>query len=489
MERASKIARSSFYVFLAHICLIIIGFFFNPIIVRMVGKEGYGSYATLLALLNLGTPLVGLGLFNSIRKHMGQDREMLSSIARLGFLQSLLISVASISIGLSLYTFLERSDFLGQDASLPLLFIVFTIALYPIYDAVLSILYGVHREGTAEFLRVGEKLIGSMLGLTLVYLGIGIGGIFLGIFIGVTCMVIIGFAMARTYIVPTVDANAIGKYRSSILTFGAFTTVNLMLAQALYHSDVLLIRYFLPLEKVGSYKAALVLAEMLWLLPLAFQKVLMHHVSEMWAKSRDSELSGIIHNIAKYVTLALILLGLGLFVAAEPFVKLYFGPEFQDAVLPLRVLLIGSLGYGIARVINPVIEATGYIREGIRISAIIVALNIGLNIIFIPMYGIMGAAIATGISYFAKLIQYAFLLKKLDIRVLQGFQWRRLSVLAVVFLLTLYPFAFLPFNDIQQLVLIPIIGLGLFVLEARALGLMDLAEFKELASTLRSSNA
>lgn len=487
-KQASRIVKGSLSVILATVSIIIVGMFFNPILVRLIGKDNYGSYAILLAIFSIASPLVAFGLFNSIRKNMGDAAKTeKKKVAGGGYALSLLTSIIVLGVGMAVVMALGFLNVVEEVFYLPLLLIVLSLSLFAIYDASRSILYGLHREARAESMRTIEKLIAAMVGLILVYIGFDISGIFLGILFSLIVMVLLGYILIKDRIALSVSLLKEGfhKHKGILISFGGLTVISMLLAQALYHSDVLLIGYFLDTNDVGAYKAALVLAELLWLIPVAFQSVLLHHVSEMWSKGKTIEMEGIINGIAKYVTLAIILLGFGLLVLADPFVKLYFGPDFGDSVLPLQILILGSLGFGLARIMSPIIEGTGHIKEGIRISAGIVALNIGLNVLLIPMYGIKGAAVATSLSYFAKLLQYSYLLKKLKIRVLKNYPTKRMLVLIVAFLLLLYSTLYLPIPNGLHLFVIPPLGLGLFIVLARVLGLWRWNELRKIAAFLR----
>jgi O-antigen/teichoic acid export membrane protein len=487
-EHASKIAKGSASVILAAISIIMVSVFFTPILVRLIGKEDFGVYAILLALYSLASPLVAFGIFNSIRKNMGEVRKKeKKAVAQSGYTLAFIYSGCALGIGLGVVLLLGLLGFIHDIFFSSLIIIVLSLSLFVIYEAARSILFGLHLESRAETLRFLEKLIAAILGLTLVYLGFGIPGIFLGILFALCVVAFLGYFLIRYKIRVKFPPTKTGfkRYRNAIFSFGGLTVISMLLAEALYDSDVLLIGIFLTTEDVGAYKAALVLARLLWLIPLAFQTVLLHYVSEMWVAGKEKDLEGIITTIAKYVSLAMILFGFGLLVLADPFVKLYYGPEFGDAVLPLQILILGSLGFGLARIINPIIEGTGHIKEGIRISAGIVALNIILNIILIPIYGIMGAAIATSISYFAKLIQYVYLLRKLKIHVLRSYPTIKMISLALSFLLILYSLLLVPIPTEFHLVLIPAIGLGIFLLLSRGLGLFRIGEIKKVFSLLR----
>lgn len=488
-KQARRIAKGSASVILASLSIIIASIFFNAILFRLLGISSYGAYAILLSIYGITMPLVTLGLFNSVRKHMGEvAKSQKNNVAGGGYLLSIIYSIFTFTLGIVLVLLLSENDIIEKELIIPFFVIVIALTFFTFYETSRSILYGLHREGRAESLRIIERLIAYATGLTLVYLGFGILGVFLGILFSLLIMAVVGYILVTGHIKMNFDIMRAGfhKYRFELVSFGGLTLISLLLAQALYHSDILLIGFLLnDTTEVGAYKAALVLAEMLWLIPVAFQTVLLHYVSEMWKKKKLHKLENVIAGIAKYVTLAMILFGFGLLILAGPFLKIYYGPGVEDSVLPLQILILGSLGFGMARIINPIIEGTGHIIKGIRISAGIVALNIGLNILLIPIYGIVGAAIATSISYFAKLIQYVYLLRKLKIRILRNFPTKKIFTLAVVFLFILHLAYYLPFADTILLLVVPPMGFVAFVIISRLLGLWEWGELKRMISLLR----
>jgi O-antigen/teichoic acid export membrane protein len=488
-DHAPKIAKGSLSVIVAAITIIAMAFFFNPILKRLIGLSSYGAYAILLSIYSIALPLVVFGLFNSVRKNMGEvAKTEKKKVAGCGYLLSFYFTIITLTIGMLIVLVLKEQSIIADELFLSFLIIVPALSLLAFYETSRSILFGLHREWRAEILRVIEKFIAFSVGLALVYMGFGIPGVFFGVLLSLLIVSILGYVFVNFRIKLSLNLITSGyaKYRKQIISFGGLTLISMLLAQALYHSDILLIGILLnDTEEVGAYKTALVLAEMLWLIPIAFQSVLLHYVSDMWKKGTFKKLSGVINGIAKYVALAIILLGFGLMVLAEPFMKLYWGSGVEGAVLPLQILIVGSLGFGLARIINPIIEGTGHIKAGIRISAGIVALNIILNIILIPIYGIVGAAIATSIAYFTKLIQYFYLLGRVKIRILSEFPKYRIVALAISFPVILYMMLLLPIPGNLVLIVIPLAGLALFVALAWLLKLWELDELKKIISYLR----
>jgi O-antigen/teichoic acid export membrane protein len=91
----------------------------------------------------------------------------------------------------------------------------------------------------------------------------------------------------------------------------------------------------------------------------------------------------------------------GLFALAGPFLSIYFGGNYRDASMTLQILVFGTFFLGIPRVVTPVLHATGWVRPSEFITVAGLFINILLNIILIPKYGIIGAGVGTSASYFA----------------------------------------------------------------------------------------
>lgn len=101
---------------------------------------------------------------------------------------------------------------------------------------------------------------------------------------------------------------------------------------------------------------------------------------------------------------------------------------------------------------NAIIFNTKYYRAVLFLGVLLVFLTIGLNMIFIPIYGIMGSAFATLLSItIYSLAKLLFVVKRLD---LYPFTNRTLHSLAITFVLfLLFYFWEFPFH--------PLISIGL----------------------------
>ena len=98
-------------------------------------------------------------------------------------------------------------------------------------------------------------------------------------------------------------------------------------------------------------------------------------------------------------TAAIALAAVPLWLLAEPLTRLLYGSEFDAAVAPSQVLLIGMLLAGAAGVASGYLYGRG--RPGLNSLAMGLGLlvTIGLDLVLIPRFGAMGAAAASTTAY------------------------------------------------------------------------------------------
>jgi O-antigen/teichoic acid export membrane protein len=94
------------------------------------------------------------------------------------------------------------------------------------------------------------------------------------------------------------------------------------------------------------------------------------------------------------------------------FVLDFFGEEFTAGVAPLIILAIGQIINAICGPVMYLLNMTGKEKQARNIIIVASIINVALNLYLIPIYGLMGAAIATGVSTVVWNIMAVFQIKK-----------------------------------------------------------------------------
>jgi O-antigen/teichoic acid export membrane protein len=159
-----------------------------------------------------------------------------------------------------------------------------------------------------------------------------------------------------------------------------------------------MIGYFLTATDVGHYGVAANFSKFFWIIPNAIGTITYPATSEYLGTKNHKGLQMMIDKSMKYTALLLLPAGLGIGFFGETIITTIYREDFKDSVLPLLILIFGTVMFGIIKSIGGCVTGAGRPDLGMKVVGISATINIVLNALLIPSYGIVGAAIATMIS-------------------------------------------------------------------------------------------
>ena len=148
--------------------------------------------------------------------------------------------------------------------------------------------------------------------------------------------------------------------------------------------DLVLIALYLPSAEVSFYSLAAGIAQLLWKIPNAVSNLLFPEVS----KKSSVDAAHFTTLAIRHSFLILILATLVMAAVAVPCVTLFFGSRYAPLIKPLLLLLPGVVAMGIAKLLTEHFYGQGHPRAVFKATALATPINILLNIIFVPRYGI-----------------------------------------------------------------------------------------------------
>lgn len=163
-----------------------------------------------------------------------------------------------------------------------------------------------------------------------------------------------------------------------------------------YKLDVFVVGFFAGQASVGRYTLAVSLAQLLWLMSNSVASVLLPKV----AAADDVDAS--IHHTTRVTRLALWGTAVGavaLALVATQAIPLLYGEPFRPSVSALLWLLPGIVIFSVANVLAAYIAGIGKPRLNLYVSGISLIITITLDFALIPKLNIVGAAIASTVSY------------------------------------------------------------------------------------------
>lgn len=357
---------------------------------RVLGPNGRGAIvlvstaATYVMLVSsLGVPISGRVMLGR-----GDRKTIISQYLGLGLLLSMVMAV--------LTTILVRVLLIRAGVQVT----VVEDALMGVYGGSLMVAYllthGLYGLGLNEH-AASVQVAGALLQLVLVGV-LGFAGIvspwpYVGAMLGGT----LGQVGVSILILSSKDFLVWPSFSAAswlALIAKGIPAIGLTLGQAaVLRIDRILVGLFLSASSVGIYSIAATATDVVWLVPVALSQVLFQQIA-----SRRVDMSSATR--ARFVSLAFSLAtALGIFIIAPAAIDHLVGARFADAVLPLRILLPGAVFLSSYQLDAYALAARG--RIGLAGGATLVGfvLVFVADLVFIPSYGIVGAAWASLVGY------------------------------------------------------------------------------------------
>jgi O-antigen/teichoic acid export membrane protein len=376
-------------------------YFYRIAIARFVGPDAYGQLSLALMVTGLAST-IGIMSFNSgLEKFIPEYRTKNNKKK----IKGIVISSLHITVPLSLL--MSLVVFLGAEL------IAVKIFESPELTSLLKIMSGVPFFGTMAgiflnttvgfnkiiYRSVTNKIIKNVVQLvvtlTLLLVGFEVAGAAWGYLAGSIVAALLGFYFMEKKVGPIITSNKEVEYQhKEILLYSSPLLLSGMITTTLSWADTALIGYFMADFDVGLYNAALPTAMLILLPHKAIGSLAVSSFSEL--KERDEKSMEDSLQTATYWVFSLVLpTFLIMILFSEQVLALLFGSQYTQASVALSILTVGYLLDASVGKVGSFLQSKGYTNYIMYNNVAALILNIILNIILIPIYGIIGAAIAT----------------------------------------------------------------------------------------------
>ncbi|MBI2647625.1 flippase [Candidatus Woesearchaeota archaeon] len=271
----------------------------------------------------------------------------------------------------------------------------------------------------------------------------------------------------------------------SMSTYSFHLILMSTIGTAFRYTDSVLLTYFRGLHEVAIYNAILPTALLMWYFPMAINNVIWPMASEFWSKGKIAELRKGIELLYRFSLVAVSPLALLLFVFSGAILQLLYGNEYAIGQSALQILSIGMVFFTFYAINIGILY--GINEPKINTLAIVVGsiISVVLNLILIPKYGFIGAAIAASVSYIPMMLIGTFILEKKNLLIIPYKIWLKTIALAIVFLLIVnYLNMHISLNLFLKIGLISIIAGSIYVICLFLFRLVTIDEVKGLINRI-----
>ncbi|MFA7203797.1 MAG: flippase [Candidatus Caldatribacteriota bacterium] len=383
-----------FHIFSANVINKIIQFGISVVIVRVITKEAFGMWSYANNILSFFLLIEGLGVVPGLLQFASaaKDKEEKLSYLKYALLVGSLFNTI-LAIAIFLFTIFFELPIRGSTE----------ILRYLSFLPLITILFNTLQVFLRSDLRNKQFSLVTVINTLAFFFGVLIGGYFFeiaGIIWGRYLSYFISCFIAAWFVKDYYESFLKAKLPSSsnrqeFLKFSIVSMLTNSISSILYLLDTFLIGIFIQSETVvASYKTATLIPFALNFIPAS----VMTFAYPYFAKNKDNKevVKKYFLKMQRYLFLLNLVISVLLITFAPFIIKVVFGEEYLDSLMPFRIL---SLGYLIAATFRipagNVIASLRKVKVNFYNSIVSGSANVVLDIILIKRYGSNGAAIAT----------------------------------------------------------------------------------------------
>ncbi|MXV60956.1 oligosaccharide flippase family protein [Natronorubrum sp. JWXQ-INN-674] len=481
MSLTSKLGDRFKAEFMGQIIAVVSSALLTLILARILNPDGYGLLFLATSVLGTIQLFSKLGIAKSAARFIAEYKEtnpsQLPHIVRFAFILNVVtVIIVCVSLLIShelLATVIGEPD-LASLLSLGILFIAFgTFVTF-----VRIILQGFEDIKPAAALHAIDRGSRLVFAVGLVLLGYGAFGALMGYVLAHILVAIIGLIyIYHHHLWPkntstSIETGIRRRIAEYTIPLTATSTANVLDKRV----DTILIGFFSGPVGVAYYTIGKQVISFIEtpMSALGFTLSPMYEVQKAKGKSETAARiyeEGLVHGLLLYIPAAA-----GLVLVADPMVELFFGSNYLGAVPILQVLSIYAVLQSVTRLTSNGLDFLGRARERAIVKGITSVLNVALNIVLIPLIGVVGAAFATVTTYSIYTLANVYIIHtELNLRII--FILRRMvATLAITGVMSLPIYFTVDFiNSFVGLFLVVGVGIAIWAILAVSSGLLDIA--------------
>lgn len=393
---------------------------------RYLGASDLGLYRMVTTIFGTLMLFTGIGIPAAVIKYVAEFRdndEKFGQIVSVGLITSIILG-ANTFLLVYLNAGIFADLFHMSELSGLIKILAFAIPFSIVNDILFGLLNGQRKMNKSAC----ASLIQSTLMLIFTFLLVLKYGV-----IGAVAGMVFSYILTTLFLIsiqkiPKITTKNYFNNLIPIVNFGSKTLLSNIINIINYQADILMIGYFMTKTDVGIYSVSIMFAKLIWIFPDSMQKITFPLISEYYAKEKNKLIQILVDRCMKYSAMFLIFCSSFFVFFGHIIIDFLFGPEYGSSAIPLNILIIGTVLFGITKSVGSIFASAGKVNLVYKIPFISAASNLILNATLIPMYGINGAAFATTISFsISTMLMLYFMKSLLNIRVDYGWYLKLLA--------------------------------------------------------------
>ncbi len=385
-NKANSITKNEYvYAIITKIITVIFGLLNSIFFARFVGSSIKGELTYITSVVTTGSVIMSLGIHHAYpyyRKKAEDKEEYITTFASTCFVMfiSLLCIGTGIALGINILF------------SVKYIFLMIPLMVLWCYNRVMGYIVMVEKPNKKNKAVLCFTFIEMIIALSF-YLFMKRSFV-LGVVCVINCQVF-------EFIYYTFDLRKHIKILSfkfkfllRIAVYGFFPMLALLMNTLNYKIDVFMLKGYDYIQNsdIGVYSIGIALAEKVLLIPDAIQEILLSKLAKNKGADEVALVCRLTFPLSIFISLAIVVLG-------KPFIHYFYGAEYDGAYIVTVISIVGTAFMIFYKMISQYNIICKRQKQNVILLGAGIVINILLNCLLVPLSGINGAAIATGVGY------------------------------------------------------------------------------------------
>lgn len=466
--------RQSLVTLISQILLTLIGFLSTMYFSRTVGASILGAYFLFIAYFELISLFGDGGLGGAAVKRISEAKEANEYYSAFAVARVFLQVVAILAL------LVVRPLFVDLDNSGLFSWLILALILGVFSTITLNGIYGSNKVGIFQVTSLLKNFGRVIFQVIAVYLGYSTVGLAGGFIFGMILSIAICLRFLRLRFTGF-------EYRhfQNLLAFSFWTFLISGGSLIFSYADTVIIGYFLQNSDVGIYRVAFQFTTAATFTTIAMRTVLYPKVSNWFCNDRAEMAQSALSKGFTYSLMLAVPVFVGGVLLGAQMLHFFYGEEFASGSSVLFVLLLVQIANVFVFLQTMYLNALDRPKDAFKVTGIASVANILLDILLIPVMGIMGAAVATLLTMALNAsLAYRVLSKFIDVR-LESYSVRNIILSSLLMATFIFLYEFLvPLSNVWLTLLPVLIGAVIYALMLIKLDKNIYSEFRALIEHL-----
>jgi O-antigen/teichoic acid export membrane protein len=410
MKEINRIFKNLFSIGTAKCIEIFAGLLTISLIARFLGVLRYSEYALIMTYVGVLMSLTFAGVEMIIIREIAKKKDVAHKYLGAAFIIRWLLSFVVLILLTAIVPFLHlKKEMIEGIYIIAFAHLIMSSSL--LYQAVFKAFERMEYE-TLLSLAFHVTLLSSVF--FVIHMNLGFISVFWCFFLANTIRLILAVVIThRKFVVPEIRIIEEIPFITFLLKSSMVVGVYIILMHVSLNIDIILLKIFSKDIDVSLFYAAHSIIKFLSIFPVILLTVLMPVLSRQSLSESSSDLFATYQTSFKVLVVAGLFLAVNLFVFSEEFIKLIFREDFQHTTFALQIMTLSILPIFIIILTDQILIAKNLERYLILFASISLAIKVVCGLILIPMFGYIGASIASTSGFFSLfMISFTFVSRK-----------------------------------------------------------------------------